>query len=282
MTSYSALAATAGAAVSATEHDQVEAADHDGVEESPGTSDGPRDHDADVFDFPRGPRAGDCLHGILEDCIAADADRDERVRLGLRRWRIGDEWRQVAGRIVDNALATPLAASGPLNFRLADLERPIAEMEFRLPAEGLDRAELGACLDAHGYPHPFGDAHAPKVEGFLHGFIDLVARHEGRWYVLDYKSNWLGTSLGDYAPAALDAAMTEHGYHLQYLLYLTALHRMLRLRLPDYAYSRHVGGASYLFLRAMRADAPGQGVFHDLPSEACIDAIDTCFRGGTT
>jgi exodeoxyribonuclease V beta subunit len=73
--------------------------------------------------------------------------------------------------------------------------------------------------------------------------------------------------------------MARHGYHLQYLLYLTALHRLLRIRLPDYDYDRHIGGALYLFLRGMRPDAPGSGVYRDRPSRACIETIDACFRG---
>ncbi len=280
MTSYSALAAEAGAAISAAEHDAVEAADHDREEESEqAATPEALDKDAEVFTFPRGPRAGDCLHGILEESFAASADLAELAGQALRRWRIGEEWAEVAEQIAVNARMTPLAGSGDCAFRLADLSRPIPEMEFRLPAEGLDRRRLGACLQAHGYPHPFGEGHMPKVDGFLQGFIDLVARHDGRWYVLDYKSNWLGDGLSDYSQDALRMAMEHHGYHLQYLLYLTALHRMLALRLPDYDYDRHVGGACYLFLRAMRPGLPGHGVFHDRPSRECIEAIDACFRG---
>lgn len=283
MTSYSALTAAAGAAVSVAEHDAVEAADHDQDEDSDSAEQAQAavalDKDADVFAFPRGPRAGDCLHEILEQRFGADPDPAEDVAKALSRWRIGVEWADVAGRMVDNAWQTRLAASGPGAFRLADLSRPVPEMEFRLPANGLDRRRLGECLQAHGYPHPFGEAHVPKVEGFLQGFIDLVARHDGRWYVLDYKSNWLGDRLLDYAENALGAAMEHHGYHLQYLLYLTALHRLLALRLPDYDYDRHVGGACYLFLRGMRPSLPGHSVFHDRPSRECVEAIDACFRG---
>ena len=96
---------------------------------------------------------------------------------------------------------------------------------------------------------------------------------------MDYKSNWLGNDLADYAPEAISRAMAQHGYHLQYLLYVTALHRLLRIRLPDYDYDRHVGGAFYLFLRGMRPEEPGSGVYRDRPSRACIEAIDACFRG---
>ena len=301
MTSYSALAAQAGAAVSATDHDDVEAADHDRSEESAGDGDEAGespvsrrldlgvvdsattpDDAEDAFAFPRGPRAGDCLHGILEMRLDPERDPDEEVRRALRRWRIGDEWASVATRIVENAWQAPLGESDGHDFRLGDLERPIPEMEFRLPAKELDRRRLGECLEAHGYPHPFTDQTLPKVEGFLQGFIDLVACHEGRWYVIDYKSNWLGNELADYSSEALDAAMHHHGYHLQYLLYLAALHRMLRLRLPDYDYDHHMGGALYLFLRAMRPRLPGRGVFHDLPSRECIEAIDACLAGGQT
>ncbi|MDE0692709.1 MAG: exodeoxyribonuclease V subunit beta [Gammaproteobacteria bacterium] len=298
MTSYSALAAQAGAAVSATEHDDVEVADHDQSEESAGDGDevsesrvsrtldlgrvDPEltpDDAADAFAFPRGPRAGDCLHGILEVRLDPERDPDAEVRRALRRWRIGEEWASVASRIVDNAWQAPLGESDGPSFRLSDLERPIPEMEFRLPAKELDRRQLGECLAAHGYPHPFTGQALPKVEGFLQGFIDLVACHDGRWYVIDYKSNWLGEELADYSPETLAAAMHHHGYHLQYLLYLTALHRMLQLRLPDYAYDRHMGGALYLFLRAMRPRLPGYGVFHDLPKRECIESIDACLAG---
>ena len=144
MTSYSALAAAAGAAVSAAEHDDVDAADHDQGEEpasdsAQGAPETQPDEDVDVFAFPRGPRAGDCLHGILEERITTETEPAELVRKALRRWRIGEEWAEVAERIIDNALESPLAAAGPNAFRLADLSRPIPEMEFRLPANGLDR-----------------------------------------------------------------------------------------------------------------------------------------------
>ena len=301
MTSYSALAAQAGAAVSANEHDDVEAADHDQSEEPAsggeeasgsrrsGTLDLGKvdpemtpDDAADAFAFPRGPRAGDCLHGILEVRLDPERDPEEEIRRALRRWRIGEEWAPVADRIVENAWQAPLGESQGHDFRLGDLERPIPEMEFRLPAKELDRRHLGECLEAHGYPHPFTGQALPKVEGFLQGFVDLVACHDGRWYVIDYKSNWLGDQLADYSHEALDAAMHHHGYHLQYLLYLTALHRMLQLRLPDYGYDHHMGGALYLFLRAMRPRLPGHGVFHDLPTRECIEAIDACLAGGPT
>ena len=79
----------------------------------------------------------------------------------------------------------------------------------------------------HGYDNPFAGSRS-NIEGYLRGFIDLVAGHDGVWYVLDYKSNWLGNRPDDYRPAGLSTAMRDHRYPLQYLLYLVALHRYPR------------------------------------------------------
>jgi exodeoxyribonuclease V beta subunit len=94
--------------------------------------------------------------------------------------------------------------------------------------------------------------------------------------VLDYKSNNLGPALRDYGEPQLTAAMAESMYDLQALLYCVALHLALQQRLPDYNYERHCGGSLYLFLRGMRPDAAGSGVFAWRPDEGMIDRVATC------
>ena len=49
---------------------------------------------------------------------------------------------------------------------------------------------------------------------------DLLALHDGRYWVIDWKSNHLGNRLEDYHEQALTAAMFEHDYVLQYHLYV--------------------------------------------------------------
>ena len=121
------------------------------------------------------------------------------------------------------------------------------ELEFHLAGHAVDER---AVLEAVAAEYPL-DVHAGASgwSGFLRGFVDLVFEHEGRWYVLDWKSNKLGERLEDYLPAALEEAMRSHLYSLQACLYLLVLHRLLRLRLPDYDWDRHVGGAFWVFLR---------------------------------
>ena len=273
LTSYSALAAGAGAEESPGEH-EVAYADPEPA----------ADDVRNEFTFPAGSRSGNCLHEILAQRQAQppqpDSSPDGVYRDALARYGIDARWIETARTMVTNSLHTPLLPVGDAGntFRLGDVDRPITEMQFHLPLRGFRCGELRRTLEAHGYD-PRLAAGAGEINGFLNGYIDVVARFGGRWYVMDYKSNWLGNELADYSSGAIERAMAQHGYHLQYLLYLTALHRMLRIRLPGYDYDRHVGGAFYLFLRGMRPTAPGSGVYRDRPSRACIQAIDACFRG---
>ena len=283
-TSFSALNSDMGAAITSAEHEDVDEPDHDQheqeeavIEEPP--PDAQTEDRRDVFTFPSGFRPGNCLHEIFERNVEPDADLDEICRDVLAKYRIDAVWAPVARTMVENTLAAPLEslADGSV-FRLGDVERPISEMEFHLPLNGMDRASLARCFAAHGYSHGIPDS-SSDIDGFLHGFIDVVARRGERWYVMDYKSNWLGDNLHAYSDQALKDAMDAHGYAAQYLFYLTALHRYLKLRLPDYDYGRHIGGVFYLFLRGMSPDMPGNGVYRDAPSRDCIEAIDACFNG---
>ena len=102
----------------------------------------------------------------------------------------------------------------------------------------------------------------PGAAGFLKGFIDLVFEFEERFYILDWKSNWLGNRVEDYGPEAMARAVQEHQYDLQYHLYALALHKYLRVRLTGYRWATHFGGVRYLFVRGIDPDRPELGVFH--------------------
>ena len=143
----------------------------------------------------------------------------------------------------------------------------------------VDVQRLDALVRAHtldGAPRP---ALAPsRLNGLFKGFIDLVFEFEGRYYVADYKSNWLGGDAQAYHAEAMRQTVLEKRYDLQYVLYLLALHRQLKARLPGYDYARHMGGVLYLYLRGV--DGDGHGVHRErLPFEL-IDALDGLFARG--
>jgi exodeoxyribonuclease V beta subunit len=107
----------------------------------------------------------------------------------------------------------------------------------------------------------------------------LVFEHEGRFYIVDYKSNHLGNDEADYQSEQLDKAMIAHDYPLQYLIYSLALHRYLQLRIADYDPEHHLGGVYYLFIRGMKPDWKSAGIFYDKPEVGLLDALDRCLQG---
>ena len=241
-----------------------------------------------INDFPRGPRAGTFLHTLLE---ALDFDRlaepDYRIELDalvehrLRRSAFDPGWRQPLQEWLGRLLGAPLDPELP-GLRLDALGAWKAELEFWLPvaptqAGHIDRLirrfePLGAEAD---YP-----TLAPRrLEGMLRGFIDLVFCFEGRWYLLDWKSNHLGDSGEAYREQGLLQAIVSHRYDVQYVLYALALHRHLRVRIEDYDYERHFGGVLYLFLRGVDAERTDQGVFRRRPSPVLIEALDRLLAG---
>ena len=161
--------------------------------------------------------------------------------------------------------------------------RLVRELEFLLPAEQLDNRAL---LDAVASEFPLARAAADAAwSGFLRGFIDLVFEDQGRWWIVDWKSNRLGDGPSAYGRASLEASVAEHAYALQFCLYSLALHRLLSVRLPGYLPARHFGGVFYLYLRGVAPAAPGvpagpaPGVYAARPSDRLLARLDRLFAG---
>jgi exodeoxyribonuclease V beta subunit len=261
---------------------ELERPDFDQTDEAPAAEVEGRD---DVHGFPRGARAGRCLHAILE---ALDFTRPDRgiVATGLRAYGIDAKWEPIVHDWLDRILATPLTDDGRL--RLADVsrDRRVVELDFYYPVRSLDLARLGRELADGGFAGgAFREAAARlparTAEGFLTGSIDCVLEHDGRYYVLDYKSNRLGNSFDAYVASALVPAIARGQYWLQYLIYTVAVHRWLGRRLAGYDYDRHFGGVRYLFLRGMDPSrGTRSGVYVDRPERAVIERLDAALGEG--
>ncbi len=235
--------------------------------------------------FPRGSQAGVFLHGLLEwaaqtgfQQAARDAQLREQAiapRCERRGWR---HWIGGLNQWLAALLALPLL---PDRFSLGGLpaKRYQAELEFWLAAEQVDVAQLDALITQHtlaGQPRP--KLLPQQLNGMLKGFIDLVFEHEQRYYIVDYKSNWLGDDDHSYSSAAMQNAVLDKRYDVQYSLYLLALHRQLKVRLgAAYAVDQHLGGAIYLFLRGI--NGPAGGVHFEKPPTALLEALDSLFTG---
>lgn len=237
-----------------------------------------------IFTFPKGARPGTLLHSLFETIdfeSAAGEPLAQHIATLLAQDGFDESWAQVLQQQVEAVLETPLETGFGEPVRLRDLapERKQVELEFFLPMGRVTAPALTALCQQHD---PLSRGNKPlsfaTVQGMLKGFIDLVFEWQGRWYLLDYKSNHLGMSPADYSRPALEQAMVEHRYDLQYQLYSLALHRLLALRLPGYDFDQHFGGVFYLFLRGM----PQGGIFHTRPSRELVLGLDRLFSEGAT
>lgn len=237
--------------------------------------------------FPRGPNPGTFLHGLLElaarEGFAALAAEPQRLReeIARRCQRRGlTAWIEPLGDWLVDLVRRPLDLGDGAAVALAQLASYQPELEFWFAARKVDVRRLDALVQRHVLPGVARPALSrDTLNGMFKGFVDLAFEHAGRYYVVDYKSNWLGEGDAAYTAEAMAAAVAAQRYDLQYVLYLLALHRQLQLRLPDYDYDRHVGGALYLFLRGSRA--AGQGIHRARPPRALIEALDALFKGET-
>jgi len=240
----------------------------------------------DRFSFPRGAQAGTCLHALFEYWDFASDDNEAMQKLVARtllQYGFDDKWTPVACQWLSEVLATPM---GDIKLRLNQLtqQKRLDELAFYFPVANLNvkslQRELLPLL-ANGSPLKTVISRSSfyDLTGFMKGFIDLVFEHEGRFYIVDYKSNHLGNNEADYQAEQIDNAMISHDYPLQYLIYTLALHRYLKVRLPDYDPEQHLGGSYYLFIRGMKAQWGQAGLFYDKPDVEVIEALDRCLQG---
>ncbi len=238
--------------------------------------------------FPSGRRAGVCLHKMLEEldfCKPLEAQRESVILSTLQMQGFDAAWAATAEQLLIQTLNTPLRPDKP--FCLADIpcEARLDELEFYFPVENLKLERLQKVL--HYYlPENWQAIHRAidqlsftDLKGFMKGYIDLVFLHEGQFYIVDYKSNYLGAQAHDYTTTVLHQTMAEAHYYLQYLIYSLALHRYLEKRLGKaYQWQKQVGGVFYLFLRGMgQAETAAEaqnGIFFHQPPEALINALD--------
>ncbi len=228
------------------------------------------------FGFPKGADAGSCLHQVFEDVsFSSPQNLQEIVTENLAYYSFDEEWQDVVHQWIIKSLRHPFGTS-ELSLSMLSEKEVLKEMEFFFPVHNLAAEPLWKLIRKET---DFG-INAEQLSGFMKGFIDLIFKYEGKFYILDYKSNHLGNSFEDYAQPQLSQAVTEAGFDLQYHIYTLALHRFLKQKLPDYNYEQHFGGVFYYFLRGVNPEEPGSGLFFDKPDWELIKSMDEYVKKG--
>jgi len=244
-----------------------------------------RTEDGTIFTFPRGTQAGIFFHEIFEKLNYAAPSREavgSLVEKTMAKHGYDRTWFPAVCAMVNDVLATEL--STPTGICTLGGLAPgswVPELEFFLPLKYITAPRLGDCMRNWGVSWEAADMKRicstlkfQPVRGMLRGFMDLVFEQEGRFYILDWKSNHLGYRPEDYGREAIREEMIRHLYPLQYLLYTVALHRFLSLRVRGYDYATHFGGVIYVFLRGVGTRRSEEfGFFRDNPPRDLIEAM---------
>ncbi len=238
-----------------------------------------------MFSFPKGAASGIFFHDILEHLDFTNGDLKYRQGLVLSKlsaYGFDPSWVDVIVRMLENLSAVNLSRdTAAFSLSAVDNARRINEMAFYFPLQNLSCTILKQIFDdfsdqgvLKGFPEKMERLTFSPVKGLMKGYLDVLFQHEGRFFVVDWKSNFLGATLENYQRDLLTAEMQKSFYVLQYHLYVLATHLHLKMKLPGYAYERDFGGAFYIFLRGIDVTkGPGYGIFEDRPDIRLVDAL---------
>ena len=229
------------------------------------------------FDFPHGIKIGTALHRFLEKYDFSQPLNEDKVQKLCQWLQLEETWLPSLQQWMKVILDTPLSADDP-TLKLNNLSRQqcVKEMQFYLKLNRVfDVLAFNRALQKHHHL-PSEALQFDAIKGMLRGFMDLVFCHNGKYYLVDYKSNFLGVEPQNYVGKSLEQAMLANHYDWQYLFYTLALHRYLQQRDANYDYETHFGGVFYCFLRCMNGENQ-DGVFFDKPDYALIQALENLF-----
>jgi len=242
-----------------------------------------------IFAFPKGARPGTFLHELLEHVDFEKSDDLFIQRLvsdRLAEYGFDLKWEKTITTLIHRVKWACLSNSDP-DFRLCRIQSDfqINELGFYFPIRDVQPNRIKSIIDTVPWVRRSKVNLYPletyQVNGMMKGFIDLIFSYKNKYYILDWKSNYLGPELKDYNQLSMKRAILENYYILQYYIYTIALHRYLDQRIENYDYETYFGGVYYIFLRGLDNKHSGKyGVFWDRPTVETVTALDQFFHKG--
>ena len=219
-------------------------------------------------ELPKGPIAGNFMHDLFENSdFTAKYFTDVIESVSPKYANIyKEEALDNYNALIENVLNSNY---GNTNFKLSEIKnnKKLPELEFYFELSNFSADKINSLTK-------LVDVEIQRFDkGMMYGFIDLFFEHEGQYYILDWKSNFLGNNIEDYAQENIEKAMRGNNYHLQYLIYTVAVKRFLELKIPNFNYDKQFGGVFYVFLRGCRSGEPS-GIFYTKPEKDLIDKLD--------
>ena len=243
----------------------------------------PEEKVSETLFFPSGTNFGNAIHKTMELC-RFNASEEELAPLVLKQLNAhgisGKTHAEAVTKMVHRMLNAPIPDGDGGNFTFSAIPPEEKKCEFEFVYEFGNAFNTRHLFNfaAKYFKEKFHvkspetiDESTTYDQGFFNGSIDLFFRYNGKFYIVDWKTNKL-KNMKYYAPPLLPHAIAGSRYYLQYMIYTAALFKYLKLRMPACAsekelYDKYFGGVRYIFVRGF--DGTGdQGVFSDrLPYE---------------
>lgn len=219
----------------------------------------------DYYDLAAGKEFGTLVHAIFEQVDFKTRNNLDALiefyRERFPQWLADDASRKKIRKMIDETLELPIDGKSAKLSQIDSTRDALRELEFLFHAKKSENlySELNDVFSSWGGIYKrtaeihwaSGDAGTLKIEGLMHGYIDLVARKNGRYYIADWKTNRvMKKDERAMSRKNLEDEIAECGYALQWAIYAVALRKFLRKTLGDgYSTERNFGGIAYFFVR---------------------------------
>lgn len=237
-------------------------------------------YDQFIFNqLPKGKEAGLILHELFEYLDFTKFNDYATFHPIAKRalYAFNDEgkdwdWSPWMRQLVEHCLLAHIQFENEKYFTLSEIatSKKLNELQFNYWVNNKD--QLDELISDLEQEDAFIQIESEVLTGLMTGFIDLFFEHEKKYYILDWKSNYLGFQVTDYTPEKLHQAMKDSNYHLQYLIYTVAMYQYLKLKKFDFDYEKDFGGVIYVYLRGARAGTRN-GIFTYKPRLELIQKL---------
>nr|BET44737.1 MAG: exodeoxyribonuclease V subunit beta [Candidatus Aschnera chinzeii] len=232
-----------------------------------------------VHNFPKGNITGVFLHNILEKITFQQILKKNWLEIKLKEIGMSNDWWLMLKKWIHTISHTTLIEK---NFTLFNIQnnKIIKEMQFFLPINHIiyPRQIETIIRKYDNLSNQSIPLNFQPVKGLLNGYIDALILWKSKYYIIDYKSNWLGENELFYNQTNIKNSIIKHRYDIQYQLYTLAIHRHLKNKLIFYNYQQHFGGIIYIYIRGINIDNPGYSIYHTIPNVQCINELDLLFN----
>lgn len=230
------------------------------------------------YNFPKGKKNGILIHKILKNINFSNFSKDSYILTNTENLILTKKKKKFFSKWIFNILNCPIYSK---KFSLNKIQKKqyIQEMQFFIPLQKKFNIQnfnkIIKTYDVNSKKLP--DIQYPDITGMLTGAIDLIYIYNNQYFLLDYKTNWLGPKNIFYNQKNIYKEIYKNRYDVQYQIYSIALHRYLINKLKNYKYSKHFGGIIYLFIRSFDNIHNKNGIFFYLPNYSLIKKLNLLF-----